>query len=114
MPLYGNNIDIYVARFTAEGVPGTGVAFSSNLTAVRLSCIYCTTGAYINDPGGVPLLGGWIGFYACEGSHVALQAEASEGTTYPLVIGLLNTESVDTWIVQDLNAILTGAIHWSE
>jgi hypothetical protein len=112
MPLATNNDDCFAGQFTAECV-SYGVAFSEHFNAQRLTCVYCDVGAYVNDPGGVVIHGASILYYSCEASHTTLQCTAT-GSQFPLFIGLLDTEVIDTNDIDDANSVLTGMITWAD
>lgn len=114
MPVALNNDDSYAGQLTAQGIAGFGVAFSEHFTCTKLTCISCNVGAFVQDPGGAVIHGGSILYFSCENTNTALQAAAAGSTQFPIFIGLMDTEVINTNDIDDGSSILTGQVNWAD
>lgn len=113
-PVALNNDDVYVGQFTAENIAGPGVAFAEHFTAQKLTVISCDIGAYVAPHGGTPTHGASILYFSCENTHYALQCGTASNTQFPIFIGLMDTEVIDTADITDSSNLLTGLVHWAD
>ena len=110
MPLKGNNADCKVGTFSVEG--GVyGVAFSEHFNAQHLSLIYCNIAMFVNPPGAA-VHGATILQANVEATNIALQSVGTAADTFPIYIGLLDVEVINTRTIDDASNTFTGLVNW--
>lgn len=116
MPTSTNNDDCNVDTFVVEGFT-FGASFSEHFTAQRLGVLYCNVGFFVIT--GIPANqaaithGAAIEYYSCEATNIAIQVTANNSSArFPLAIGLMDTEVINTWDIQDSLSNLTGIVNW--
>ena len=110
MPLKGNNADCKVGTFSVEG--GVyGVAFSEHFNAQHLSLIYCNIAMFVNPPGAA-VHGATILQANVEATNIAFQSGGGSADTFPVFIGLLDVEVINTRTIDDPSNTLTGLVNW--
>ena len=110
MPLKGNNADCKVGTFSVEG--GVyGVAFSEHFNAQHLALIYCNIAMFVNPPGAA-VHGATILQANVEATNIAFQSVGGTAATFPVFVGLLDVEVINTRTIDDPNNTLTGQIYW--
>lgn len=104
MPLTGNNDDCQVVSFASQGF-----TFGTNITEHcafhRLSSVYDLVGIQCVGGGAH---GNWIGYASVEAAFAAVQYTGTN--PFPLVIDILDTETVTTWHIQDTQNSLFGYV----
>jgi hypothetical protein len=111
MPLTSNNDNCNIGFFTAEGA-SFGIAINEHTTAQRLALIYCDACIYVATASiqhGASIL-----YASCEASNTAVQSGGSAAQQFPLFIGLLDTEVINTNDIIDTNNTLTGVVYWAD
>lgn len=110
MPGIGNNDNCNIGAYTCEGA-NFGLIFSEHLTAQRLAIIYCNGG--IQPLAGGNIHGGSILYYSTEANNVSLLSNASGGNLFPIFIGLMDSEVVNLFDIEDVGNVLQGYIGWT-
>lgn len=104
MPRLGNNAAATVESFISEGFT-FGAVITEHSAFHRLACIYPVAGISVRGGGAH---GAYIGYACIENGFSALQY--TEPSAFPLFIGILDTEGMTTWHVQDTNNALRGQV----
>lgn len=107
-----NNAVCDVDTFACEGFY-YGAIIGEHFTALRFFAVYCHTGIYISCSGG-QYHGGSITYACIEQVTDCIEADGGSGGTFPLTIGLLDTEIVGGFIINDTLDALTGVAHWGD
>lgn len=107
-----NNAVCDVDTFACEGFY-YGAMMGEHFTALRFLAVYCHTGLYISCSGG-QYHGGSIVYACIEQCVDAIEADGGSSGTFPLTIGLLDTEIIDNVIINDTLDALTGVAYWAD
>jgi hypothetical protein len=112
MPWSGNNDLSDVNQFGAEGLY-IGVMFSEHFIAQRVTCMYCNIGCVAENTLGSNTHGAAILDYSCEASNYGISSAGASGQ-FPLFIGLMDTEVINTADIFDSLNMFTGTVHWND
>lgn len=112
-PLATNNDKCDAGTGAVEGFP-TAVRYSEHFTWQRLALIYANIGQYIDLTGGSVIHGASGTYLSCEATNAVIHSNGGNGTQFPLRIGLVDVEVINTADVQDSGNSLTGEIHWAD
>jgi hypothetical protein len=107
-PWASNNAANWGGRVTGESVP-YAVAVSEHTAFARLTGLYTTSACYITSSPSVPHAL-TIQLLCSEGSGNALDASNLSGVSFPVHVGMIETEGMTNSIVNDPNSVLTGIV----
>jgi hypothetical protein len=104
MPLTGNNDDCTIASFADQGFT-FGVNVTEHCAFQRLASVYDIVGIQCVGGGAH---GNWIGYASVEACYAAVQYTGT--AAFPLVIDLLDCETITAYHLQDTQDALYGSV----
>jgi hypothetical protein len=105
-----NNAVVDVDTYACEGFYYAAIA-AEHFTALRFLAVYCHTGLYITANGG-DYHGGSIVYACMERVNNCIEVAGGSSGTFPLIINLLDTETVIDYVINDPLDALTGSANW--
>ena len=93
-PAFLNNDSNNVGLISVQGA-GTGVQLTEHFTAQKLNLIYCGSATAVKGASAV-YHGATILQISSEGSNIVLDASASSGGRFPVFIGMMDTEFINS------------------
>lgn len=108
-PIRGNNTANIGGEITAETV-AFGVTCAEHTSFWRLTALYNQSGCYLTDTASVTH-GVTIQHFCCEGANISLDAAGVSTGNFPIFIGLMDNEVLNTSHINDPNNMLVGVVH---